>query len=187
MPHRIIAALLLSTALSGAAAAGEVAEAGATAERLVSEGRHREAWEILERAQDGIWATAPLEFRRLLFVAAEPQGFGVFEPRSSNLFKAGDVLLVYGEPFGFGYGRDEGLAKIEFEVKLSVVSGAGAEVIAPRSGRLDLKSRHQNKEFMLHFAYHPQGLKPGDYQLVAEFRDIASGKSASQRMPFRIE
>jgi hypothetical protein len=182
----ILAALLAGVAMAGARA-GEVADAGREAERLAAEGRNREAWDRLLRAADGIWALAPLEFRRLLFVTGEAQGYGVYDPRPTNVFKPDEAMFVYGEPFGFGYGREQDQHRIEFEVRLSVATPAGAEVIAPRSGRVALASRQQNREFMFSFAYEPQGLKPGDYLLLAEFRDTASGKTTAQRLPFRID
>lgn len=179
------AALVL--AFAAPAASGEVVDAATEAEKLVAEGRNREAWDRLNAAADRIWATAPLEFRRLLFVAAEPQGLGVYEPRPGNTFKPGEVLRVYGEPFGFGHARDGEFHRIEFEVRLSVTSPDGAELIAPRAGRLQLKSRLPNREFMLHFFYEPKGLKPGDYLLAADVRDTSTGKTTNARLPFRIE
>ncbi|MEJ1156825.1 hypothetical protein [Prosthecomicrobium sp. N25] len=178
---------ILAGLAAGPALAGPTAEAGAEAERLAEAGKNRSAWEILVRAADAVWAVAPLEIRETLFVAGEPQGYGVYQPRASNVFKAGETLLVYGEPFGYGYGRDGDLNRIAFEVRLSVASPAGAEIIPPRSGPLSLTSRRRNREFMLHFAYTPEGLQAGDYVLVAELRDVSTGKTASARLPFRIE
>jgi hypothetical protein len=183
----ILAATAFAALTWGAASAGPTAEAGAEAEKLAEAGRNRAAWELLVKAADAIWAVAPLEFRQILFVTAQPQGYGVYDPRPTAVFKAGETLFVYGEPFGYGYGKEGDLEKIEFDVRLAVATPAGKEVIPPRAGRLALTSRHRNKEFMLHFSYTPQGLAAGDYLLLAEFRDSSTGKSVTARLPFRIE
>lgn len=184
---RLAAWLLAGLAAAAPAAAGEIADAGAQAEKLVQEGKPREAFDLLARAADAVAAAAPLEFRTLVQVAGEPQGYGVYVPRASDVYKPGEPILVYGEPFGFGYGRQADISTIEFEVRLGVSSPAGQEIIPPRTGKLSLQSRHRNREFMLYFKYEPRGLKPGDYVLTADFRDTATGKTAAARLPFRIE
>lgn len=181
------AVVALPFLLPGTVRAGEIAEAGVEAERLIQAGRNREAAELLLKAADAAAATAPLEFRVLTLVAAEPQGFGVYVPRDGNVYRAGETIMVYGEPFGFGYGQEGEVVKIDFDVRLSVVAPDGKEEIAPRTGRLSLQSRHRNREFMLSFQYEPRGLAAGEHVLVAQFRDLASGKTTTQRLPFRIQ
>ena len=185
--RRALAAAAALAALNAPARSGEVVDAAASAEKMIVEGRNREAWEALQGAADRVWAAAPLEFRRLLFVVGEAQGFGVYEPRGSSTFKVGEPLRLYGEPFGFGHARDGDQYRIEFEVRLSVARPDGSEAIPARSGRLQLKSRSQNKEFMLQMSYAPKGLDAGDYVLVADVRDMATGKTAGLRLPFRID
>lgn len=179
-----LAALL--ALLAGPALAGPIADAGRDAEALAAQGRAEEAAAALDRARDGLWRAAPLSVKRLQFVAAEPQGFGVYEPRQGAGFKPGEALYVYGELAGYGYGRDGDLYRIEFTVTLSVTGAGGAVAIAPQSGKLALASRAENREYMLALVYEPKGLPAGDYVLQAELRDVNSPKTATIRLPFRI-
>src|SRR4051794_7080448 len=60
----------------------------------------------VENAQAALiaaWEKTPLTMRRALFVAKKAQGFGQFEERSSNVFKAGEPLVAYAEPVGYGW------------------------------------------------------------------------------------
>lgn len=190
------AVLLLAAACLGAGflsagtapvRAGPIADAAAEAEKLAAEGRNREAFDALARAADTLWTAAPLELRKLLFVEGDPKGFGVYDPRPGTGFKAGEALRIYAEPFGFGHVREGDWYKIAFEIRIAVANPDGSEAIAPRAGSLQLKSRNPNREFMLHFAYVPKGLKPGGYLLLAEVKDTATGKIAQIRMPFQLQ
>jgi hypothetical protein len=97
--------------LAGAAAkAGDIADAAGSAEQLLEEGKYDEAMKALDTVQDMIWRESPLSIRKAVFVASEPQGFGIYEERPSNEFASGETLIIYAEPFGFGYGRDNELS-----------------------------------------------------------------------------
>ena len=70
----------------------------------------------VERAQAALiaaWEKSPLTMRRALFVAKKAQGFGQYEERSSNVFKAGEPLIAYAEPVGYGW-KDVGNGVFEF-------------------------------------------------------------------------
>jgi hypothetical protein len=181
-----LSALALSFALVAPAYAGPVADAGGEAERLAREGKAREAVEALDRARDDILRAAPLQFARLLFVAAEPQGYGVYEPRAGATFKPGETMYVYGEPFAFGHARQGDQRRIEFDVSLSVVSPSGETTVKPQSGKLALASRAENREFMVSLSYEPKGLPAGDYVLQIDVRDAATGKSTVAKLPFKV-
>jgi hypothetical protein len=187
MPSARAAALALALLATPAMAfAGTIADAGKDAEKLNTIGKPREAFDMLSRARDQIWKTAPLSFDRALFVAAEPQGYGVYDARPGNVFKAGETMYVYAEPFGFGYGSQGDLRRIQFEVSISVTTPAGETAVAPQSGKLELSSRVENKEYMVSLAYEPKGLQPGDYVLQIDARDPNTGKTAIIRLPFKV-
>ncbi len=61
----IIASLLLCAAVfAPEVRAGEIADKAAQAEEHLAAARYEEAMKALEEAQDKLWATAPLMFRR---------------------------------------------------------------------------------------------------------------------------
>src|SRR5260221_10718945 len=56
-----------------------------------------------EQAVVEAWEKTPLTIQRALFVAEEPKAYGIYTPRSSSRFKAGEPIIVYAEPIGFGW------------------------------------------------------------------------------------
>jgi hypothetical protein len=180
----VLAVLAASAGLP--AVAGPIADAARDAERLLAQGKADEAAAALDKARDRLWRDAPLAVRHLQFVTAAPQGFGVYDPRKAGAFKSGETLYVYGEVIGYGYGRDRDQVRIEFDVTLSATDADGDGVIAPQSGRLAQTSRAENREYMLALVYEPKGLPAGDYVLVAELKDLNSGKTTTVKLPFRI-
>jgi hypothetical protein len=165
--------------------AGPIADAARDTEALLAQGKTDEAVAALDKARDALWRVLPLAVKKTMFVTEAPQGFGVYEPRKGTTFKSGEAMYVYGEVTGYGYGRD-GAARIAFEVALSVTQANGAPAIAPQSGRLELASRAENKEYMLALVYEPKGLPPGDYVLQADLKDVNSTKTTSIKLAFRI-
>lgn len=184
--RRVLPLALLAGLLAAPALAGPIADAARDAEKLQTLGKSDEAAAALDKARDRLWRDAPLTVKRPQFVAEAPQGFGVYEPRKGASFKPGEPLYVYGEVTGYGYGRQGDVARIEFEVSLSVALASGGTAIAPQSGKLALASRAENKEYMLALVYEPKGLPSGDYVLQADLRDVNSGKTTTIRLPFRI-
>lgn len=179
------AALILAL-LASPAFAGTIADAGKDAEKLNTIGKPREAYEMLSKAREQIWKSAPLSFDRALFVTAEPQGYGVYDPRASSTFKAGETMFVYAEPFGYSAATQGDLRRIQFEVSISVTAPSGDIAVAPQSGKLELASRALNREYMISLSYEPKGLKAGDYVLQVDVRDPNSGKTATLRLPFKV-
>lgn len=50
------------------------------------------------------WDAAPLSVRKAVFVDDAALGYGLYVERESNAFDAGEPLVVYLEPVGYGYG-----------------------------------------------------------------------------------
>jgi hypothetical protein len=185
--RRAILPFALALALAGGPSlAGTIADAGKDAEKLNTIGKPRDAYDRLTKAREQIWKTAPLSFDRALFVAAEPQGYGVYDVRSGNVFKAGETMYVYAEPFGYGFAQQGDIRRIQFEVSISVTLPSGDVAVAPQSGKLELASRAENKEYMISMSYEPKGLKAGDYVLQLDVRDVNTGKTATIRLPFKV-
>lgn len=175
--------------LAGTAAkAGDIADAAGSAEQLLEEGKYDEAMKALDTVQDMIWRESPLSIRKAVFVASEPQGFGIYEERPSNEFASGETLIIYAEPFGFGYGRDNELFVIDLGLDF-VIKASDGSVLAQQEnfGALTLKSRVPNREFMAKLNYDFSGLQPGDYEVLTRIKDKNSDKSTEFTMPFKIK
>lgn len=175
--------------LAGAAAkAGDIADAAGSAEQLLEAGKYEEAMKALDTVQDMIWREAPLSIRRAVFVASDPQGFGIYEERPSNEFGSGETLIIYAEPFGFGYGREADLFVIDLGLDF-VIKASNGSVLAQQEnfGSLTLRSRVPNREFMAKLNYDFSGLQPGDYEVLTRIKDKNSDKSTEFSMPFKIK
>jgi hypothetical protein len=181
-----LSALALVSTIS-LAAAGDIATLAENAEKLMAEGKYEEATKALEAAQDALWKQSPLMFRRALFTAGEPVGYGVYDLRETNVFKRSEPLIIYSEPMGYSYGRDGSLYVIELELDFIIRNPDGQEVAAQKNfGVLKLSSRFPNKEFMAKVTYDFSGLPPGDYQVTTVAHDKASSKSADFTLPFTL-
>lgn len=177
-------ALLLSIT---SAPAGELVDAAAKAEELAAGGRHIEAMDKISSAMDSLWDAAPLGFRKAFFVASQPNGFGVYDLRDNSSFKAGEAMLIYVEPVGYGYKQDGNLFVVDLVADVEVKSADG-KVLGGQKGftKFGLKSRVKNREFYAFITYNFSGLTPGSYVASTTLADPSTGKSGSFDLPFTI-
>ncbi|WP_181699388.1 hypothetical protein [Chthonobacter albigriseus] len=180
------AALLLG--LGSAAVAGEMVDRATQAETLLSEQKPVQALAEIEAAFNAAWDKAPLGFSEALFVAARPQGFGIYEARATNVFAPGEDMFVYAEPFGYGYGEADGQFAIGFDADFELRTTKG-QILHAQEGFAapGLTTRRRNKEFQVFITYNFKGLKAGDYVLVTRLRDKNSDKKGSFELPFSVK
>jgi hypothetical protein len=179
----LASSLLLATATH----AGETLDSAAKAEQLAGEGKFTEALAAIDSAKDSIWKAAPLTFRRALFVASDPQGFGVYDIRDNSVFKRSAPLIIYAEPIGYGYGRDGDLYVIELGLDFTIKSSDGKVAAQQENfGTLSFRSRVPNKEFMAKVTYDFSGLPPGDFEVVTTANDKNSDKSGEFSLKFSL-
>jgi hypothetical protein len=118
------------------------------------------------------------------FVSSEPEGYGVYTERPSNVFKLGDEVIIYSEPADYTYKTltDENGTKLygmkmTADMILTDRNGAefGRQLDIPMT---ELISHHQNKE--LYFDLSLTGtdnLEPGDYIVKWTVTDENSGQT----------
>lgn len=176
---RLLAAALLALGLAGTAAAGPVADVAAGVETQMAAGDFAGALAGADAALAQVWdATPDIGIRQTLLVTEPAAGFGIYNPRPDSRFKVGEPILVYAEPFGFGYGSaGEGLYSIGFVVDLRILSESG-EVLGdmPSIVNLDLNTRYKNREFQANLTYTLEGAPPGRYVLETTLHDKNSAK-----------
>ena len=168
---RTLLMLLALTALAGAARAQSLEEVD-----------RREA-AVVEA-----WQKTPLTIRRAVFVSDRPRGFGQFVERQSNVFKAGEKLVAYVEPIGFGW-KDAGNGTFQFGFDVDfLIKGDDGKILTGQENfaKLAETSQRKNREFMLTLTMNVSGAPAGDYVLEYKLRDIASDKSAVINLPFKI-
>jgi hypothetical protein len=186
--QRPIAALLGAFALIATAAAQDLVAKAKAAEALAAEGKFIAAIDTLDEAASALWDKSPLTFRRSLWVAEPPGGYGAYTPRENNLFRSGAEMHVYAEPVGFGWRKSGDLWRTDLIVDVSVKTAADVQIFQQNEfQKLQLSSRVHNREFMAHITYTLGGLPPGKYLIDTTLRDAVSGKSGVFSLPFVIQ
>jgi hypothetical protein len=133
-------------------------------------------------------SSAPLGFRRILFVREVPEGFASYEPRADNIFTPDQPLIVYTEPIGVAWTKDGD----EFSTKLSVdfeIRSPDGKVLAGQRGfgEFALSAREPPLDFMTHIKLDVTGAGAGAYVLGLTMHDTKSGKSTTADLPFEIK
>ncbi len=160
--------------------AGPIADKAAEVEALLDAGDSAGAAAAIGEVYAQVWEASPaLGIRQAVLVTEAAAGVGVYNPRPTNTFKAGEPILIYAEPTGYGYGTPaEGLYAMGFGVDLKVVSETG-EILGeiPDLTQVELNSRNQNREFQANITYTLTGIAPGRYVLQTTLKDKYSAKT----------
>lgn len=136
-----------------------------------------------------VWdASQGIGFTQSLLVAENATGFGVYNPRDNNVFKPGEPILIYCEPYGMGYGTPgQGLYSVNFVIDLQVLDASGNQLAnALGATEYNMTSRHQNREVQANITYNLDGIPVGRYTLVTTLRDKNSSKSGSFQTAIEI-
>lgn len=175
-------ALFALMAVTAPAQAGTVAEAATAIEAKIAAADLTGAITDARALLGLVWdMSLEISYSEALLVAAPAAGYGVYNPRETNVFAKGESIIIYTEPVGFGYGAEEnGVWSIGFNVDLQVLTEAG-EVLGDVPSVTDLKliSRYQNREFQANITYDLNGLEAGRYRLITTLRDKNSTRSGS--------
>ena len=125
--------------------AGPIADKAAEIEALIAAEDTAGAALAASDLYGQVWDAAPeISFGNVVLVADTAGGYGIYNPRPDAKYKAGEPVILYAEPHGYGFGAPgEGLYSIGFDVDLKVLSEAG-DVLGeiPNLAALDLQSRH---------------------------------------------
>jgi hypothetical protein len=188
-PARYLPAFLLAAALAypTVGLAGQILNDATSAETFLSEDKPVQALAAVEDAFNVAWDAAPLGFSEASFVTGKPEGFGIYDARPTSVFQPDEQMLVYAEPFGYGFGKDGDDFKINFSADFQLQTAKGQILHAQSDfASLDMTSRRRNKEFQVFIIYNFKGLKPGDYVLVTTLHDRNSPKTGAFDLPFTI-
>ena len=147
--------------------------------------------EEVERRQAAVieaWEKTPLTVRQAAFINGEPRGYGLYEEHASNEFKKVERVIAYAEPVGYGWKETgNGLFELGFVVDFLIKSKDG-EILAGKENfmRIATESHRRNVEFFLVLKLSMGRAPPGAYVVVYKLHDIASDKTASFEMPFKL-
>lgn len=133
------------------------------------------------------WDATPLTFRKTLFATAI-EAFGVYTAKQGAVFAAGEPIVVYAEPVGYGYKPNaDGTYAFGLDFDL-VVKSADGEIIGGQEkfAHTELVSNAQNREFLVSLTLTLNEAPAGEYVLEYLAHDIASDETATISMPFTI-
>jgi len=173
----------------GPVLAGPIVDAATQAEAKLNMGDAAGALSALGDIYSQIWAqNTSIGFIQGLLVAQAATGYGVYNPRPTNVFTPGEPILVYCEPFGFDYGSPgAGLYAVNLIVDLAVLDASGNLLAnAPGVTEYNMPSRHKNHEVPVNITYKLDGLATGRYTLVTTLRDRNSQKTGSFQTAIEI-
>ena len=133
-------------------------------------------------------SSAPLGFRRVLFVREVPEGFASYEPRADNIFTPDQPLIVYTEPIGVAWTKDGDEFSTKLSVDFEIRSPDGKVQAGQRAfGEFALSAREPPLDFMTHIKLDVTGAPAGAYILGLTMHDTKSGKSTAADLPFEIK
>lgn len=178
-----IAALAPTVAL-----AGPLADAAKKAEEQAAAGDTVGAHNTIRDAFGNFAATLPFSIGKAVFVAAPPEGYGMYTVRPEPNFKAGEALISYVEPVGLTWRpADGGQLESHFTVDLELLDPKGAVLAEQKAfGSFDFKGSVRNQEVFAKLTLNLTSPPAGDYVLRYRFRDAASGAVAISEQPFKI-
>lgn len=178
-----IAALAPTVAL-----AGPLADAAKKAEEQAAAGDTVGAHNTIRDAFGNFAATLPFSIGKAVFVAAPPEGYGMYAVRPEPNFKAGEALISYVEPVGLTWRpADGGQLESHFTVDLELLDPKGAVLAEQKAfGSFDFKGSVRNQEVFAKLTLNLTSPPVGDYVLRYRFRDAASGAVAISEQPFKI-
>ncbi len=114
-----VGALLVFCA-AASAGAQDISGKAREAEGFAAQGKFIEAIAALDDASTALWDKAPLTFRKALWVAEAPAGFGAYNPRETNIYASGAEMLAYIEPVGFGWRKSGDVWRTDLAADLVV-------------------------------------------------------------------
>lgn len=180
--------LFLAASLASPALAGPLADAAKKAEEQAVAGDPVGAHNTIRDAFGAFAATLPFTIGKAVFVAAPPEGYGMYATRPNSDFKSGETLISYVEPVGLTWrASDGGNLESHFTVDFELLDTKGAKLAEQKAfGSFDFKGTVRNQEVFAKLTLKLSGPPAGDYVLRYRFRDTASGAVAISEQPFKI-
>lgn len=134
------------------------------------------------------WQKTPLTVQRALFLEKPAEGYGIYQERSSKTFHAGEPIIAYAEPLGYGW-KKEGEDSYEFGLTADfILKTPNGKVLGGQQDFVKLikHSHHRNLELFMTLTLHLTGAPAGDYVIEYTLHDVTTGKSATVEMPFTL-
>jgi hypothetical protein len=171
----------------GTANAGPAADQMLQAENLAASGAPVDAVHAARAAMQALMQNLRMRMTTAVLVAQTAAGYGIYEPRESNVFHQGEPVLIYVEPFGYSTAEVRpGLFEIAMNVDLAILDSSGSVL-----GHIDdvtelsLQGLRPAIDFHANLTY-TVNAPPGDYIMQTTLRDQNSTDYMSFNFPIVI-
>jgi hypothetical protein len=146
------------------------------------------AFESLRAVLQDFWGMSNLLLENVRFVKSDNNTFGIYEPRESEEFAAGEAMYLYMEPVGYSMKKnDQGKYEFGFKTDITLENEKG-EILGGQKdfANMGFSSWNFNTEICLTFTYTFSGLDKGRYKIVTAVHDVGSEKTATCEKWFTI-
>ncbi len=177
------------TLIASSIAAGPMADKAVEVETAIAAGDHVAAWTAVGALSEEAWNAAPqIGFTRVSLATELSVGYGIFNPKEDNKFKAGSPIFIYSEPWAYGFGNPgEGLYSINLAVDLDLSTEAGEALGSLKDiAKIEHVTRNKLRELNASVNFNLDGISPGKYRLRVTMRDQNSTKSGTFDLPIEI-
>ena len=134
-------------------------------------------------------AESTLFLENVRFVNGADNSYGIYGPKQSDVFAAGEPIYLYVEPAGYIINKNpKGYYEFGFKADFQVADESG-KVLGGQTdfAVLPFKSWNPNTEISLTFTYTLSGLEKGKYKIITQVSDANSAKKASCEKWFTIK
>jgi len=152
--------------------------------------RYQAALDKTEVLMRQIWDRVPLHLRVALFTKDDPQGFGIYTPRASNVFpRNGKPIYIYLEPVGYKIRKQAG-GTYDFGLSMDLaLTDTKGTILWGKQNFLkkSVVSHHANREFFLTVTLTLTNVPVGDYFVLLRVKDKNSSQYTEARLPLRFQ
>ncbi|TCQ09641.1 hypothetical protein C8J34_10236 [Rhizobium sp. PP-F2F-G36] len=184
-----LATLVLGILPVGGALAGPLVDAATRAEQMATAGDVAGARTAIRNAVSDFSAGLPFAVGTATFVASDPSGFGMFEPRPNSIFKPGEKIVAYLEPMGLTWKPAQVPDKMEtrFTVDFDLLDAGGTVLGSQKAfGNFTFTGVSKNAEIFATLTLDVSEAPVGSYVLRYHLDDTNSGRTAAVDLPFSI-
>lgn len=184
----LLTTALLITVSPSVSPAQDLSMCSTEAQALLKQNQQIQALGVVRQALEEVWKHIAFQAARNVLVKEKASGYGQFEPRTNNVYKAGEVIRLYLEPVGFAQKKVKDHYAVGLEADFAVTDSAG-KIIGGQENfwRYETTSRNFLDDFFVNLDFTFTGLNPGAYEIKTVFRDLGSTKTLTVNTPVRIE
>ena len=154
-------------------------------ETLIEQGRNEDAMRAARGFLRSVTDLTGFGVTNARLISSPATGFGVYEPRDSNVYMPGEPVYAYVEVYGFSLSRQPtGSNRLLFDVSFTLDSLDGQQMTDAMiaMGDIQLESYSEPIDGFFHLTYRVTGAL-GAYSLRTSVTDRASGQTAQFTIP----